>query len=208
LIVGIYSRFVLPHLLNAACSHQEINRLRQKIVPLAEGRVLEIGIGSGINLRWYDPAKVEWVWAIEPSEAMRQRAQPNLAAAPVVVKWLDSAAEQISLEDESVDTIVLTYTLCSIEDWRSALQQMRRVLKHNGRLLFCEHGLSCDTPVQTWQHRLTPVWKPLMGGCHLNRPVRSYLEQGGFTVQEITNLYLPQIPRFAGYMSYGQAIKV
>ena len=180
-------------------------QLREKVVPLAKGRVLEVGIGSGINLPLYNPKNVEFVWGLEPSKAMRKKAEQNLRKSPVEVKWLDLPGEKIPLDHQSVDTVLLTYTLCTIPDWRAALKQMHRVLKPDGRLLFCEHGRSPDANIQKWQNRLTPIWKPLVGGCHLNRPVREYIEQCGFVIDNIQSVYVDKTPRFVGYMSYGQA---
>lgn len=203
--MGFYDTNILPHLIGLACSQEPIMNLRKKIVPLAKGRVLEVGMGSGINLALYNPQNVEFVWGLEPSEAMRKKATHNLRNSPVEVKWLDLPGEKIPLEDQSVDTVLLTYTLCTIPDWLAALKQMYRVLKPDGRLLFCEHGRAPDANVQNWQDRLTPIWKPLLGGCHLNRPVREYIEQSGFIIENIQSRYIDKTPRFAGYMSYGQA---
>lgn len=204
--MSFYDDKILPHLLDLVCSQDPIMELRRKVVPLARGRVLEVGIGSGINLALYDASKVEFVWGLEPSHAMRDKAAKNLRKSPVPVRWLDLPGERIPLEDGSADTVLLTYTLCTIPDWSLALQQMRRVLKPGGQLLFCEHGRAPDRDVHRWQDRITPFWKPLVGGCHLNRPVREYLERGGFSIQSIDSVYVDRMPRFAGYMSYGQAV--
>ncbi len=205
--MSFYEDKILPYLIHVACSQRPIMDLREKVVRLARGRVLEVGIGTGINLPLYDPQKVEFVWGLEPSASMRRKARHNADRSPVPVTWLDLPGEQIPLEDESVDTVLLTFTLCTIPDWRLALRQMHRVLKHDGRLVFCEHGRAPDMAVSKWQDRLTPVWKPLAGGCHLNRPIRHYIEQGGFAIEEIENLYIDNAPRFAGYVSYGRAVK-
>jgi ubiquinone/menaquinone biosynthesis C-methylase UbiE len=203
----LYEKHILPHLIDAACSQRAIMQLRQKVVSQARGKVLEVGIGSGINLSLYDPKNVEFVWGLEPSEGMRKKARHNLARSPVPVKWLDLPGEKIPLEDESADTVLLTYTLCTIPDWHLALRQMHRVLKPDGKLLFCEHGRAPNLSVRKWQDRLMPIWKPLAGGCHLNRPIREYIEQAGFVIERIDNLYADKVPRFAGYMYYGQAVK-
>jgi ubiquinone/menaquinone biosynthesis C-methylase UbiE len=205
--MGFYDTNILPHLIDLACSQEPIMQLREKVVPLAKGRVLEVGMGSGINLSLYRPESVEFVWGLEPSAAMRNKAYRNLQKSPVEVKWLALPGEQIPLDDDSVDTVLLTYTLCTIPDWRAALRQMHRVLKPGGRLLFCEHGRAPDAGVQKWQDRLTPMWKHLLGGCHLNRPIRQYIEQTGFVIEDIQHVYVDRAPRFVGYMSYGQASK-
>jgi ubiquinone/menaquinone biosynthesis C-methylase UbiE len=203
--MSFYEEKILPWLIDFACSQKNVTKLRQKVVPHARGKVLEVGMGSGLNLALYDAAKIDFVWGLEPSIRMRLRAQKNLDNAGVVVKWLDLPGEEIPLEDASVDTVLLTFTLCSIPDWQRALQQMHRVLKPDGKLLFCEHGRSPDSKVSKWQGRITPTWRKMMGGCHLNRPIRQYLEQTGFVIEQIETEYIDKVPRFVGYMSWGQA---
>lgn len=203
--MGFYDDKILPHVINACCGMPEIMKLRSKVVPKATGRVLEIGMGSGINLPFYDTKKVEFVWGLEPSDGMRRKARKNIEASDIEVKWLDLPSEEIPLEDNSADTVLLTYTLCTIPDWETALQQMRRVLKPGGKLLFCEHGRSPDRGVAKWQDRVTPAWKRVAGGCHLNRPIKGYLERGGFEVSFCENVYVDRAPKIAGYMYYGEA---
>lgn len=204
--MSFYDDRVLPLCINAACGTRAIAAERRKVVPLARGRVLEVGMGSALNLPFYDPDKVEWVWGLEPSAGMRRKAQANLARSAVDVRWLDLPGEQIPLEDQSVDTVLLTFTLCTIPDWHAALAQMHRVLKPDGQLLFCEHGLAPDPSVQRWQNRINPLWKKLCGGCNINRPTTQALESGGFRITELSNAYLPQTPRFVGYLYRGQAV--
>ena len=189
--MSLYQRYVLPHLINATCGIAPIHEQRSKVVPRAEGRVLEVGMGSGLNLLHYDKARVEMIWGLEPSEGMRRKARRAVNDTGLHVEWLDTRGEEIPLGDNSVDSIVLTYTLCSITDWRRAMQQMRRVLKPAGVLLFSEHGESPDEAVRKWQTRITPVWKQLAGGCHLDRPVPRCLEEGGFNIKELESGYLP-----------------
>ncbi len=200
-----YEEVVLPRILSLTCSAKPFGELRKKLIPLATGKVLEVGMGAGANLAFYDAEKVDFVWELEPSEGMRKAAKKNIEQSPVEVKWLNLPGEKIPLEDCSVDTVVLTYTLCSIEDWGLALKQMHRVLKPEGKLLFCEHGTAPDSNVQKWQNRLTPGWKKIMGGCHLNRPIPAGLEEAGFVIDKIESLYMEKFPRFVGYTYYGQA---
>ena len=181
--------------------------MRKKVVPFAYGEVLEVGIGPGLNLSLYNNAHVTKVWGLEPSIGMRARAKKNLEISPVPVEWLDLPGEQIPLSDNSVDSIVLTYTLCTIPDWQTAMQQMHRVLKPEGHLLFCEHGKAPEADVQKWQDRLNPLWKKIAGGCNLNRPVKQMIENSGFAIQQHNSEYLKKSPRFASYMTYGQAVK-
>jgi ubiquinone/menaquinone biosynthesis C-methylase UbiE len=203
--MGFYERRILPRLIDLACGQEPISQQRQKVVPQAEGRVLEVGMGSGLNLAHYDPARVEWVWGLEPSEGMRERARERVARAPFEVKWLDLPGEEIPLEDDSVDTVLLTYTLCTIPDFQTALLQMRRVLRPGGRLLFSEHGAAPDPGVRRWQDRINPIWRRLAGGCNINREVPAALEQAGFKIESLETLYLPKTPRIAAFQYWGFA---
>jgi ubiquinone/menaquinone biosynthesis C-methylase UbiE len=178
---------------------------REKIVPQAQGRVLEVGMGSGHNIPFYDPARVDFVWGLEPSEGMRVRAQKRLAESPFEVKWLDLPGEEIPLDDDSADTVLLTFTLCTIPDFRAALAQMRRVLKPGGRLLFAEHGAAPDADVRKWQDRINPIWKKMAGGCNINREIPEALEEAGFEIHELETMYLPSTPSIAAFQYWGYA---
>lgn len=203
-IASAYDRYVLPHLIHLACGNEAIEKQRAKVVPHASGRVLEIGMGSGLNLAHYDPDKVDVLWGLEPSEGMRQKAASRIAASPLEVQWLDLPAEEIPLDDHTVDTVVLTYSLCTIPDWQQALGQMRRVLKPGGRLLIAEHGKAKDEAVQRWQQRIEPIWKPIAGGCHLTRDIPALVEAGGFAIESMDTMFLPG-PRFATFNYWGVA---
>ncbi len=203
--MGFYQNYCLPYLINAACGLKIVQSQRRKIIPLAEGRVLEVGMGSGLNIPFYRPDKVEMLWGLEPSAAMRKLAHANVECAEFELSCLDFPGEQIPLDNDSVDTVVLTYTLCTIADWSAALQEMRRVLRPGGRLLFCEHGLAPDTQVRLWQERLSPYWQKLAGGCHLDRPIPDYLMQAGFDVDLIERGYLPAAPKIVGFQFLGIA---
>ena len=204
--MGFYENRVLPHLINMGCGAPPILKQREKVVPRAEGRVLEVGMGSGLNLAYYDPSKIEFVWGLEPSEGMRRHAAPRLAEAPFEVKWLDLPGEEVPLDDDSADTVLLTYTLCTIPDFAKALEQMRRVLKPSGRLLFSEHGAAPDEGTRKWQDRINPLWKRLAGGCHINREIPRLLEDGGFKIDELDTMYLPNTPRIAAFQYWGSAV--
>lgn len=206
--MGFYDRHVLPHVINLACGTAVVETFRRQVVPRASGQVLEVGLGTGINLPLYDAASVEFVWGLEPAEGMRKMAQKRVRAAPFDVRWLDLPGEQIPLPDNSVDTVLLTFTLCTIPDWQAALEQMRRVLKPQGRLLFCEHGLAPDGPVQRWQHRLNPLWSKCAGGCNLNRHTEQCIKNGGFKITELNQQYAEATPKFAGFVSWGEAVKL
>jgi SAM-dependent methyltransferase len=171
---------------------------------LATGRVLEVGMGSGLNLPFYDRSHVECVWGIEPSSGMRRKAAAAVEATDLRVQLLDVPAEGIPLGDDSIDSIVLTYTLCSIADWRTALEQMRRVLKPGGQVVFAEHGLAPDVAIQRRQHRLDPIWTRAAGGCHLDRPIVACLEETGFEIERVDADYRG-VPKSATYTSWGVA---
>ncbi len=203
--MSFYEHRVLPWLLDLAMSAKPITYQRKKVVPLAEGRVLEIGIGAGQNLEFYNPAKVSYVWGLEPSAEMRERALKRAKDAKFSLEFLDLKAEEIPLDDKAADTVLVTYTLCTIPDVARALKGMRRVLKPGGRLIFCEHGRAPDANVSKWQDRITPVWKALAGGCHLARPIPDLIRQGGFEIEKMEQMYLPSTPRFAGYNYWGSA---
>lgn len=204
--MGFYDNHILPHILNVACSIKPVSLQRQKVVPVAEGRILEIGMGSGLNLPFYNTDKVDFVWGLEPSEGMRKRAQKRVQSTPFDVRWLDLPGEEIPLEDNCADTIVTTYTLCTIPDWLTAVRQMRRVLKPGGKLLFCEHGKAPDAAVRKWQDKLTPYWKKGFGGCHLNRDIPRLLREGGFDIEQLDSMYMPSTPKFAGFNYWGSAV--
>ncbi len=203
--MGLYERYILPHIIDYGCGSKSIQMQSGKIVPLAEGRVLEIGIGSGLNIPFYNVKKVDFVWGLEPSVGMRKKARKNLKLSAVEVKWLAPAGKEIPLENNSIDTALLTYTLCTISDWHAALRQIHRVLKPSGKLLFCEHGAAPDKSVFKWQNRISPVWKAIGGGCHLNRPIPKYISNGGFSIKTMETLYLPNTPRIAGFNYVGVA---
>ena len=185
-----YDQHVLPHLIDFACGMGAVMKTRAQIVPQAEGRVLEIGIGSGLNLSFYDPAKVSVIVGVDPSAAMQKLAQQRAAEISIPVEMIALELGQIQAADASFDSIVCTFTLCTIPDAMAALQEMRRVLKPGGKLLFSEHGLAPDLPVVRWQNRLTPLWKPFSGGCHLNRDIPALIRAGGFSIGQLDSSYL------------------
>ncbi|MGA4632446.1 class I SAM-dependent methyltransferase [Pseudomonas solani] len=202
--MGFYDRHVLPRLIDYACGMGEVMKTRSKIVPQAEGKVLEIGIGTGLNLGFYDPAKVQVVIGVDPAAQMQALARQRADAITIPVETIALELGEIQASDASFDSIVCTFTLCTIPDAPAALKEMRRVLKPGGRLLFAEHGLAPDAPVVRWQHRLTPLWKPFAGGCHLNRDIPRLIEAGGFAIRELQTGYL-QGPRPMTFVYRGWA---
>ena len=203
--MGIYDRFILPPLLTVACGSPAVGQQRQKIVPRASGVVLELGFGSGLNLPFYDTARVTRLHALEPSEGMLVRARKLAGSAPFPVEILPETAEALSLPPGSVDTVVVTYSLCTIPDPHSALGAARRALRSGGRLLFCEHGLAPDPKVRRTQTRIEPFWKHIAGGCHLCRDIPALVTDAGFAIERIETMYLPKMPTWAGFNFWGEA---
>jgi ubiquinone/menaquinone biosynthesis C-methylase UbiE len=179
---------------------------RRKVIPRATGRVLEVGIGSGLNLSLYDRERVDRVWALDPSDVLLEHAQARTSSGSVDVRLLAGSAEDIPFADAAFDTVVSTYTMCTIPNLRRALGEMRRVLRRGGRLLFSEHGLSPDGRVARWQRWLSPCWCFLSGGCNVNRPIARFIEDAGFRILGIDAAYLPG-PRLLSYTSTGTAAR-
>lgn len=204
-MASFYERHILPHVIGCACGARPIQRQRAKIVPRASGLVLELGIGGGLNLAFYDPVRVESVTGVDPSEGLRQIAEAAPRPAGLKVEVLDGEAENLPFDAGMFDTIVCTFTLCSVQSPRAALAEARRVLKPDGQFLFSEHGLSPDPKIQRWQRRIEPFWIPLAGGCHLTRPVAASIRAAGFSVEAVETMYLPKAPKVLGWCEWGMA---
>jgi len=199
-----YEEKVLPRLINVACSSKPAHKQREKIVPRASGDVLEIGFGSGLNLAHYDSSKVRRIWGLEPSEGMRKLAANPIAESGLDVELIDLPGEEVPLDDNSVDTVLITFTLCTIPEVATALDGMRRVLKPGGQLLFSEHGKAPDANVVKWQERMNPVWKKFSGGCNMNRDIPALLDAAGFEIQDDNRMYVPGLKSLS-YMYWGAA---
>lgn len=202
--MGWYDDRILPKLVDLSCGTKPIRKQREKVVPLATGDVLEIGFGGGLNLPYYDRDRVKKVWGLEPSAGMRRRARRLVATTDIDVELIDLPGEEIPLPDNSVDTVLVTYTLCTIPDVAAALAGMRRALKPDGRLLFTEHGRAPDVAVRRWQDRLNSGWKKLSGGCNINRDIAATIEEAGFSLAEDNRMYIPGI-RILSYNYWGTA---
>ena len=203
---SLYDRYVVPWLITCACSNKVIQRQRAKIVPEASGRVLELGMGAGANLPFYDRARVEELDAVEPSDGLRRKAEAAVLAAGLKAEVSNGVAEELPYEAGVFDCVVCTFTLCSVQHPAQALAEARRVLKPGGRFIFCEHGLAPDAGVAKWQRRIEPFWTPFAGGCHLTRPVTSAIEAAGFRLERREQMYLPKTPRWAGWNEWGVAV--
>ena len=203
--MGLYAAYVWAPILDWVMRQPPIMDQRRKIVPLASGRVLEIGIGSGLNLGFYDAARVEKLWGLEPSADLQRVAVRRAAETPLAVEIVSGSAESIPLDTASADTVITTWTMCSIADLPRALGEIRRVLRPQGRLLFAEHGLATDAGVARWQRRLNPCWRLLSGGCNMDRPIAELVRRAGFRIDDIENAYLDG-PKVLTFNSWGTAV--
>lgn len=201
--MGFYQDRVLPHLQNLVMRHRQLQPYRERVVGGARGRVLEVGVGSCLNLPFYS-SDVREVVGLEPVPRLVEMARREAWGARLPVSFIEGSAEAIPLDDASIDTVVLTWTLCSIPDAALALHEMRRVLRPGGQLLFVEHGRAPEASVQRWQDRLTPAWRCIAGGCHLNRPMASLIEGNGFEMARIETGYMKG-PRPMTFLYEGRA---
>ncbi|MGZ3196496.1 MAG: class I SAM-dependent methyltransferase [Croceibacterium sp.] len=198
-----YGEAVLPKMIGCACADPKIAALREKIVPLAEGRVFEIGCGGGLNHPFYDTAKVTSFAGIDPNGALLEKARQSARAKGWQADIREGKGEAIPFANGSFDTVVCTYTLCSVDDEAQVLSELRRILRPGGRILFLEHGRSPDPGPARWQRRIEPVWKRLMGNCHLTRPVSETIGQAGFMLHRTEHKYMEKMPKWAGWMEWG-----
>lgn len=205
--MGFYDKYILPKFLNCACGSKPINYQRDKIVPLAKGIVLDIGIGSGLNIPFYNKSKIDYLYGLDPSEELIKLAKPVAKKNEFEIEFLQCGAEAIPLPDNSIDTVLITYTMCTIPDIKLSNSEIMRVLKAEGQLLFCEHGLAPDKNIAKWQRRINPIWSKIAGGCNLNRDIPKLITSSGFKILNMEEMYLPSTPKFAGYNYWGVAKK-
>jgi len=201
--VGFFRRFVFPRVIDFVMDNKDTAARRAELIPRATGSVLEVGIGSGLNLPFYSAA-VTHLRGIDPSPELLAMVRKRLDAVHFPVELVCHSAEQIPVDTGSIDTVVTTWTLCSIGDPVKALREMRRVLKPGGRLLFVEHGFSRDPGVQMWQRRINPVWSRISGGCNVDRKIDELIRAGGFDITQLRTSYLPG-PRFMTHTFEGSA---
>jgi ubiquinone/menaquinone biosynthesis C-methylase UbiE len=202
-----YDEHVVPRFIQCACSSPAIAEMRKKVAPLASGKVFEIGCGGGINQQFYDKSRVTGFAGMDPSAKGLEYTREAVAKQGWAADVRQGFGEAIPFGDAEFDTVVCTFTLCSVGDQAQTLSELRRILKPGGHLLYAEHGRSPDAPVLKWQNRIEPVWKRLAGGCHLTRPVSSAITDGGFTLRSHGERYAPKTPRWAGWMEWGDAVK-
>ena len=205
--MGFYDKYILPKFLNCACGTKPINYQRGKIVPLAKGIVLDIGIGSGLNIPFYNKSNIDHFYGLDPSEELLKIAKSLAKKNELEIEFLQCGAEAIPLPDQSIDTVLITYTMCTIPDIKLSNSEIMRVLKPGGQLLFCEHGLAPDKNIAKWQRRINPIWRMIAGGCNLNRDIPKLITSSGFKISNMEEMYLPSTPKFAGYNYWGVAKK-
>ena len=202
-----YEKYLLPKLLDCCCSTKPINYQRKKIVPNASGNILEIGIGSGLNLPFYEKSKIENLYGIDPSGELCEMAKKTASNNEIDLNLLINGAEEIELPKNSIDTVVMTYTLCTIPNPTDALKEIKRVMKADAKMLFCEHGTAPDKNIIKWQNRINPIWGKLFGGCNINRDIPNILKESGFKINTLDQMYLPSTPKIVGYNYWGEAIR-
>lgn len=200
-----WDRHVVPRLIKCACSQGQVMKLRSQVVPLASGDVLELGCGGGINMEFYDPARIRTLSGIDPSPKLLEMTNAAAAARGISADIRGGMGESLPFADASFDTLVTTFTLCSVADPAAVLAEMRRVLRPGGQALFLEHGAAPDPGVAKWQRRIEPVWKRIGGNCHLTRPIARAYETAGFAVERLGEGFMPKSPRPMAWVEYGTA---
>lgn len=187
----LYNKYILPKAINWACKQNSSMKQREKVIPLASGNVLEIGIGSGLNLSYYDTTKVTQLTAIDSNIEIWKRNSFDIKNLPFDFNFIEASAENIPATNNYFDTVVITYTLCTISNINKAFVEIKRVLKENGKLIFCEHGKAPDKKTEKWQNIINPVWKSISGGCNLNRDIPFIIENNGFKIIKLEKMFIP-----------------
>ena len=205
MLKDLYEKMVLPKLCDKCCGTKPINYQRKKVVPLAKGVVLEVGIGSGLNIPFYNKNNIEKIIGLDPSEELNVLAKRVADDNGIQIDFLINGAEDIDLPDSSVDTILITYTLCTIPNLNKSMSEMKRVLKPGGKFIFCEHGIAPDINIIKWQRRINPIWGIFFGGCNINRNIPQIISESGFNISNLNQMYLPSTPKIVGYNYWGEA---
>ncbi len=202
---GWWDRHVVPRLIGCACTQPAVMHDRAKVVPRASGDILELGCGGGTNLQFYDWSQVRTLSGVDPSPELLGRAQDALLRSGRSANFANGIAEALPFESSSFDTVVTTFTLCSVQDPTAALSEVRRVLRPGGRLIFLEHGKAPDPAAAIWQNRIEAVWKHIAGGCHLTRPVTGAISDAGFVCDAPHGHYMKRTPKWLGWVEWGEA---
>ena len=202
---GWWDRHVMPRLIGCACTQPAVMRDRAKVIPRASGDILELGCGGGTNLQFYDWSQVRSLSGVDPSPELLGRAQDALLRSGRSATFANGIAEALPFENSSFDSVVTTFTLCSVQDPTAALSEVRRVLRPGGRLIFLEHGKAPDPAAANWQNRIEPVWKHIAGGCHLTRPVTGAISDAGFVCDAPQGHYMKRTPKWLGWVEWGEA---
>ena len=202
--MGFYAKHILPRCLDAACGIGPISKQRGKVVPHAEGIVLEIGIGSGQNLPFYNPDKVSKIIGVDPDEYIWKRSAKRRADCEIEIERIGLSGEDIPLDKNIADTVVVTYSLCTIPDAVKALREMTRILKPGGKILFTEHGKAPDEAIHKWQNRIDPLWGKIAGGCRSGRDIPELFRQADLKFDKLEEMYIPG-PKVLGYNYWGAA---
>lgn len=202
---GWWDRVVVPKLISCACAQPQIMKARSRIVPQADGDVLELGCGGGINMEFYAPERITRLAGVDPSPALLDKSRAAAHARGMMADIRAGIGEALPFANAEFDTVLVTFTLCSVDDQAQVLAEMRRVLKPGGKALFLEHGSAPDDGVRKWQRRIEPVWKRIGGGCHLTHPISTAYETAGFRVASVDKAYMPKTPRPFGWIEWGEA---
>ncbi len=200
-----WDRVMVPKLIGCACAQPQIMKARSRIVPQASGDVLELGCGGGINMQFYDPAKITSFSGLDPSPGLLERSLQAAQAKGMQADIRGGIGEDMPFADASFDTLLVTFTLCSVDNQAQVLSEMRRVLRPGGKILFLEHGRAPDADVQKWQRRIEPIWSRIGGNCHLTRAVTGAYQAAGFAIAHADKNYMPKTPRPFGWIEWGEA---
>jgi SAM-dependent methyltransferase len=203
--MAFYRDRIYPHIVTLLGNPEPIHKIRQQLIPMAHGAILEVGVGPGVNFPYYDPARVGKIYALEPNPGMVQRAENQRRQTELNVEFLDLPGERIPLPEASVDTVVSTFTLCTIPGVADAIRGIARVLRPGGQFLFFEHGLSPDVRVRRWQERTEPFFHWAFEGCHVTRDIPALIKQGGFGIERMETGYLARFPKSGSYYFWGVA---
>jgi ubiquinone/menaquinone biosynthesis C-methylase UbiE len=203
--MNLYRRIIFPQLLDLALSGERMERYRRQLLAHVQGAVLEIGFGTGLNLPCY-PEHIRKITGVDPNPGMGSLARRRIASSPIAVDWQVADAQELPFPSQSFDSVVSTWTLCSIPNVAKALREIRRVLRAGGKLFFLEHGLSEDPQVQRWQNRLNPLQKVIADGCNLNRDMARLIREAGFRFEQLERFYMADQPKLIGYTYQGIAL--